>query len=1192
MTEKIGMEAVWDNTNFNKGQAEYIKGLSTAETATGGTSDAINNLGQGGQSTGSIFSNLAGMLGISTGQMFSLAGAIGIGVAAFKTISSAVGDFISYMVTGEDSAIKVASRLQELNIAAQAMGQQVGLNGVQVNAMVKQLNGMDISLTSANSAITEFSRYGLNMAQITDLATVAQNASIITNKSASETMDDLVTGIERMMVRQLKSSGIVMNAADAYQAYADQLGKDKDQLTETEQQQAFLNAVIEKGANLQGLYAVGMQTAQAQMNALTSKGLPDLKSALGAPFEDAFFNVAKGISEIVSAITAMVSEGGSLYPIMVELGAIFQVITEPLVGLGNALTDFTDNKLSAFGTNIQATINNAITWGANLVTNFAVGMINAAGTALTMAINYIGSLLTSWFAPGSPPKILPQIDVWGSETMDEYLKGFTEADFNILEGLQNPIRDALSSLSDMGTISQQAANDLYVSLSEGMIKALAGGGLTTDLLAQITAAGGIYGDELADLATKEFALAGSEKAVTDAEKALTDAKKRSTDAGVAVNQGMMEYNQMLRGGASKQELSAKLAQINAAKKEQASANKDIDAKQTALDLAKQQLIATQDQIQAIKDMLKVMIDLNKAQLAAATPPVTPTPATPVTPPGGGGGAGGVTVPTGGVTPFDPTKISSALTDAIGKAVDDIKERFKLAWGSIEWAFIKMKTHIILALEKSGIPEFWDKIKEAAGTAWQYIQEQAGGVVMILQRWWSKYGSDVKIIWDGILQVINHIVEGIGKVIAWLLPNAILIFTGIWDFVRSTFGLILDFIGSIFSTIAALITGDTGRIGEIWGTFLQNMINWGDKLWAAVEKVFSGLWGMIGGYLTDLWNGIVTYFTTWWDFLFGASFFPDMLAAIIKFITDFIAQIGLWMTGIWTTITTIAATISTDWNTFWDTVSQKATDIWNAISTWVSTKITEAQTTITNITNAIGAAWIVFWDGVKQKVSDIWDAISTYVSTKISEAQTTISTISGDIQSAWDTFWDTISTKVTTVWDAIKTGIDTKVTEIKDAVAAIFTGPDGLFAKFAGWVSDMVTHGKDLIGGLVTGVTSAAQGLIDTVVGAVRDAIGAAEDFLHIPHSPSGLQLLSTYGGEMMSELQHGIEANINLPSNAMRGAMVQTIAPAASVPVTMGATTNYYQPNFNIPTTINNGMNAVVFQEMIKRTVRNEINRK
>jgi phage-related protein len=1155
MTDKIGLEAIWDNANFNKGQADYINGLTAASGATSQASSSINQIGATAGQTGNIFSGLAGMLGMTTGGFLTQIGVLAIAKQAWDTVTGAVGDFISYMFTAEDSAVKVASRITELNIAAQAMGQQIGMDGNAINALVKQLTDMEISQTDANKVVAEFARYGLNMSDVLKLATVAENASVIAGKSATETFTDFASAIEMLRIRSLKTNGIIFDANDAYQIYADTLGKDVDALTETEKQQAFLNMTIEKGANLVGLHAIAMTTAAEQMDHLKGKVLPDLANAMGAPFQGAFFNIVKGLNDVLGAFTKMISEGGVLYPILVEIGAVFKVLTEPLLGFGRALNDLSESGLSGFADSVVNTIDAAVDWGFNLVSNFASGMINAASTVLVGAINFIADMLTFWMAPGSPPKFIPHIDEWGSEAMASYLKGFSEADFGILNDLQGPLQAALGSLADMGVITKQASSQLFVNLSEGMIKAISAGQLTDDILNQLAQSGGIYGDELVDLAKKEFALSGAEKAVIDTEKALEDAKKRSAEAGAAVNTGLIEYNQMLRSGAGKQALTAKLAEINANKKAKTEADKDITAKQTALDLAKQQLIATQDQISAIKDMIKVMIDLNKQQIAAVTPE------TPEAKAAGGAAkkAGGVTA--GKVEPFDPSKITNAFADAVDSASEAIRVKWGIMTSNIIFAWDTAMRNIQIALDKTGLPAKFEEIKKAVSGAFDWIRSQTTDVGVGLKRWWSQYGGDISWFFGELVKEVGMLLAWIGKT---ALPGFFESVGGAWLFLKTTFFMVLNTIGAIFSTIHALFTGDTGKLKEIWDNWLNMMRLSGNKFWEALGKIFNiSTLAKIWKPIDDWFGEAAVKYTAWSD--------------SIKAGWD-----NFW-SGLGTTITTKAAEMKTNWDTHWANLGNTLSTAWENIKTTISNAWDTVTGYLSTKSTEMATNWNTHWDAVSLKVTEIWNSITTWISTKFEEIKKFIDTELSYIKTGWQVSWDAVSTKVTEVWTSIVTGISSKVTEVKDAVAAIFTGPDGLFAKFSGWVSEMVQHGKDLIGGLVSGVTSAAQGLIDSVVAAVQGALNTVRDLLHIQHSPS--ELFKLYGRELMEGLEIGITANMDLPTRAMSGAMVQTLSPAA-IPITMGSTNNYYQPNIMMNNQINNGMSVAQLESFVLRTVR------
>lgn len=85
----------------------------------------------------------------------------------------------------------------------------------------------------------------------------------------------------------------------------------------------------------------------------------------------------------------------------------------------NNIAKFITEKLGGAGQNSGQ-------WGYNLVANFAKGM-GAAVKLIVKVITHIAKILSSWFKPGSPPRIAPYIDKWGEETIGAYTGGMAKA---------------------------------------------------------------------------------------------------------------------------------------------------------------------------------------------------------------------------------------------------------------------------------------------------------------------------------------------------------------------------------------------------------------------------------------------------------------------------------------------------------------------------------------------------------------------------------------------------------------------------------------------------------------------------------------------------------------------------------------------------------------------------------------------
>lgn len=98
-----------------------------------------------------------------------------------------------------------------------------------------------------------------------------------------------------------------------------------------------------------------------------------------------------------------------------------------------------------------ATANEAGGWGRNIVLQLARGMA-AAATAVVRVLNQIGDIIAHWLSPGSPPRLLPDIDDWGTAAMQEFLDGMGAASVGALRSMGGRIMEALSGVTDAGLV--------------------------------------------------------------------------------------------------------------------------------------------------------------------------------------------------------------------------------------------------------------------------------------------------------------------------------------------------------------------------------------------------------------------------------------------------------------------------------------------------------------------------------------------------------------------------------------------------------------------------------------------------------------------------------------------------------------------------------------------------------------------
>jgi len=171
---------------------------------------------------------------------------------------------------------------------------------------------------------------------------------------------------------------------------------------------------------------------------------------------------------------------------------------------------------------------------------------------------------------------------------------------------------------------------------------------------------------------------------------------------------------------------------------------------------------------------------------------------------------------------------------------------------------------------------------------------------------------------------------------------------------------------------------------------------------------------------------------------------------------------------------------------------------------------------------------------------------------------------------WGETWDTISTKASEIWVTIKTVVGKG---LADTVAAIES-----------YVGAFIQAGKDLVGGIVTGIKERAIGIINAIVTAVNAAIRAARLAI-AGFSPS--RVFMDIGASMMEGLALGVAKTAAIPVAVTSEVMHRVSAPALfqrpamTMPATSSSTVNVNMGGVSIY----DQMSEAVFEAQVRQIV-------
>ena len=176
---------------------------------------------------------------------------------------------------------------------------------------------------------------------------------------------------------------------------------------------------------------------------------------------------------------------------------------------------------------------------------------------------------------------------------------------------------------------------------------------------------------------------------------------------------------------------------------------------------------------------------------------------------------------------------------------------------------------------------------------------------------------------------------------------------------------------------------------------------------------------------------------------------------------------------------------------WDTIKEKAAEIWNAVKetvsgAWdgiksaISEKMEAVKSFISNAWNNIKTGVSNILNGIKSVVSSVWESIKTAISTVLNAIKTVVSTVWKAYTTLIKTELEAIKTVVTTVWNAIKTVFTTVFNAIKTVVTTAWKG-----------YTTFITSELNAIKTVVTTVWNAVKTVVTTVLNALKSGVQTA-----------------------------------------------------------------------------------------------------
>lgn len=384
---------------------------------------------------------------------------------------------------------------------------------------------------------------------------------------------------------------------------------------------------------------------------------------------------------------------------------------------------------------------------------------------------------------------------------------------------------------------------------------------------------------------------------------------------------------------------------------------------------------------------------------------------------------------------------NGLVDGTKNAVNSVKEAWK---GTKQW-FADLWTGI-----KDTAMDMWDGVKQAFSDAVDGVVSTWQGV----KQWFAD-------LWKGIKSTISSIVDSIK------------------DAIMSRFGVLIYGIRNAFIHMKLFLSTLWENLGKIAGQMFEILKNIILAPVLFVTSMISGGWEEAKNNLIAVWNNILEA---------GANIWSSIQAIFDSFLLNTkMAFLNVWtgikaaLSYIWTTISETAVNVFNGIVAYfvetWQNIKQ------SAIDSWESTKTAVAET----------------WQNMKQGAIDLWNSVKQYFadlwqSTK-ENAINTWKSIKQGVADAWENTKDAVVNTAKNIvkgaaqaWEDLKTGVSNAVESVKNTFDKIRQ-------------IDLLQIGKDIINGLINGITSKIEDVKNAVKDIAGSITGKIKDILNI-HSPS------------------------------------------------------------------------------------------
>lgn len=300
-------KALLDLSTTGEKASKSIKDTDASTSGLGKTTQTTGQSIKGATSATSDF----GKSTQAASQAANEAGTSLLGyVSNLKALAAAYGLYKA--ARQAEAMVLEAARYETMSVVMHTVGNAAGYTAKRMDEYAAALERQGISMLGSEESLARMIQGQIDLEKGVRLATAAQGAAILMNRTSTEAFETMTTAIATGLVINLHRMGVMADFERSYAREAAALGKSKEALTDRERVQARVNETLAKTKVLEDVYAAAMGTSGKQLQTMV-RYLSDFSVMVGSigleSFTRVVFGSAAALKETNAELRKMMNDG-------------------------------------------------------------------------------------------------------------------------------------------------------------------------------------------------------------------------------------------------------------------------------------------------------------------------------------------------------------------------------------------------------------------------------------------------------------------------------------------------------------------------------------------------------------------------------------------------------------------------------------------------------------------------------------------------------------------------------------------------------------------------------------------------------------------------------------------------------------------------------------------------------------------